>query len=61
MNEKEASHPAHPMDRTANCSHGGWFTLAKLVLYKVGGIKNIWVSFKGFSDVVKMDIIQKII
>jgi len=29
VNEKEANHPAHPMDRTANwCSHGGWFTLA---------------------------------
>jgi hypothetical protein len=29
MNEKEANHPAHPMDRTANWrSHGGWFTLA---------------------------------
>jgi hypothetical protein len=26
---KEANHPAHPMDRTANwCSHGGWFILA---------------------------------
>jgi hypothetical protein len=24
VNEKEAIHPAHPMDRTANwCSHGG--------------------------------------
>ncbi len=32
MNEKEANHPAHPMDITANwCSHGGWFTLAVLV------------------------------
>jgi hypothetical protein len=29
VNEKEANHPAHPMDRTANwCSCGGWFTLA---------------------------------
>jgi hypothetical protein len=28
-NEKEANHPAHPMDRTANwCRKGGWFTLA---------------------------------
>jgi hypothetical protein len=33
MNEKEANHPAHPMDRTANwCSHGGWFTLAGIYL-----------------------------
>jgi len=24
VNEKEANHPGHPMDRTANwCSHGG--------------------------------------
>jgi hypothetical protein len=27
--EKEANHPAHPMDRTANCcSQGDWFTVA---------------------------------
>jgi hypothetical protein len=32
VNEKEANHPAHPMDRTANwCSHGGWFTLANIL------------------------------
>jgi hypothetical protein len=30
VNEKEANHPAHGMDRTANwCSHGGWVTLAE--------------------------------
>jgi hypothetical protein len=29
VNEKEANHPAHPMDRTAHWfSQGGWFTLA---------------------------------
>jgi hypothetical protein len=33
VNEKEANHPVHPMDRTANWgSHGGWFTLALVVL-----------------------------
>ncbi len=36
MSEKEANHPAWPMDRTANwCSHGGWFTLALKKIIKV--------------------------
>jgi hypothetical protein len=41
MNEKEANHPAHPMDRTANWrSHGGWFTLeVKNVCSNSGGTK----------------------
>jgi hypothetical protein len=33
VNEKEANHPAHPMDRMANwCSHGGWFPLAPFAI-----------------------------
>jgi hypothetical protein len=36
VNEKEANHPGHPMDRTANwCSHGSWFTLTVEDMRKV--------------------------
>jgi hypothetical protein len=46
VNEKEANHPAHPMDRTANWwSHGGWFTLGQAskegLENQMGGAQNV--------------------
>ncbi len=42
MNEKEANHPARPVDRTTNwCSHGGWFTLALYYVMECAGCRQL--------------------
>jgi hypothetical protein len=57
-NEKEASHPAHPMDKMTNlCSHGGWFTLAMFLVFPLLWVLWFIFDWQGFMIILRTALV----